>query len=217
MATGRGTLITLEGIDGAGKSTQVELLAARLGARGHHVVTTREPGATPLGRELRRLLLSSELALEPESELLLFLADRVEHVRRILVPALAAGAIVLCDRFSDSTIAYQGYGREGDLARVRRWDEESRHGLSADLTLLLDCPVALAAERGRAAEDRYQGLDTRFHTRVRDGFLALAAAEPERIQRINASGAIAAVQEDVTRTVDAWLEQHGHERAGGPR
>ena len=91
MATGRGTLITLEGIDGAGKSTQLELLAAHLGARGHHVVTTREPGATPLGRELRRLLLGSELALEPESELLLFLADRVEHVRRVLLPALAAG------------------------------------------------------------------------------------------------------------------------------
>ena len=212
-ATGRGALITLEGIDGAGKSTHVELLAAHLGARGHHVVTTREPGATPLGRELRRLLLGSELALEPESELLLFLADRVEHVRRILLPALAAGAIVLCDRFSDSTIAYQGYGREADVARVRRWDEESRRGLSADLTLLLDCPVALAAERRRATNDRYQALDAKFHTRVRDGFLALAAAEPERIHRIDASGSIAAVQSGVACTVDAWLERCGRPAA----
>jgi len=202
-----GTLITIEGIDGAGKSTQVDLLAAHLGARGHHVVATREPGATPLGHELRRLLLQSEIALEPFAELLLFLADRVEHVRRVIAPALAAGAIVLCDRFSDSTIAYQGYGREADVARVRRWDEESRAGITPDLTLLLDCPVAVASARRRHATDRYQSLDPAFHQRVRDGFLALAALEPTRVRRVDASRDVAGVRDEIERVVGTWLEE----------
>jgi dTMP kinase len=213
--TSAGALITLEGIDGAGKSTHVALLADHLGQRGRRVVVTREPGATPLGRELRRLLLESDLALGPESELLLFLADRVEHVRSVIRPALAVGAVVLCDRFSDSTMAYQGYGRRADLARVARWDAESRDGVHADLTLLLDCPIPVAAERRRSARDRYQVLDTAFHTRVRDGFLALAAAEPDRIRRVDASRPIAAVQADVAAAVDAWLDARGDERAPG--
>ncbi len=200
-------MITIEGIDGAGKSTQIEPLAAHLRAAGHDVVATREPGATPLGRELRRVLLESEIALEPRTELLLFLADRVEHVRRVIAPALATGALVLCDRFADSTIAYQGYGREEDVERVRRWDAESRDGITADLTLLLDCPPAIAATRRRPVTDRYQSLDEAFHRRVRAGFLALAVAEPDRIRRIDASGDIAAVRAEVTRVVDAWLAE----------
>jgi dTMP kinase len=169
------------------------------------VLTTREPGATPLGRELRRLLLRSEIALEPSAELLLFLADRIQHVRGVIRPALASGAIVLCDRFSDSTIAYQGYGRQQDLARVARWDAESREGLEPDLTLLLDCPVDVAAVRRTAATDRYQSLGRAFHERVRAGFLALAAAAPERVRRIDASGSVDDVRRAVTRVVDEWL------------
>jgi dTMP kinase len=205
--TTSGALITVEGVDGAGKSTQIALLARHLRARGCEVVTTREPGATPLGREVRRLVLESEIALEPLAELLLFLADRVEHVRRVIVPALAAGAIVLCDRFSDSTIAYQGYGRAGDVARVRRWDEESRDGVTADLTLLLDCPVPVAAARLPQATDRYQALEAAFHERVRAGFLTLADADPRRVRRIDASEDIARVRDEITAVVDSWLTE----------
>jgi dTMP kinase len=205
----RGRLVTLEGIDGAGKSTQVDHLASVLEQRGHRVVRTREPGATPLGRELRRMVLGREIALTPEAELLLFLADRVEHVATVIRPALAAGAIVVCDRFSDSTIAYQGYGHGQDLERVRRWDAESRNGLSPHLTLLLDCPVELGAERRHRESDRYQALDRDFHERVRRGFLEQAAAAPGRVHRIDARRPRAAVSADVPRVTLAWLEVHG--------
>jgi len=203
--TRRGALITIEGIDGAGKSTQVEPLAAHLRARGYDVVTTREPGATPLGRELRRVLLESDVALEPRTELFLFLADRVEHVRRVIAPALAAGSIVLCDRFADSTIAYQGYGRGADVAEIRRWDAASRDGIAPDLTVLLDLPLDVAAPRRHHVSDRYQSLDDRFHERVRAGFLALAAAEPSRIRRIDASAPLETVRTEIAAVVDAWL------------
>jgi len=147
------------------------------------------------------------MPLEPRAELLLFLADRVEHVERVIRPALAANAIVLCDRFSDSTIAYQGYGREADVASVRRWDAESRDGLAADLTLLLDCPVPIAAARLQETTDRYQALETAFHERVRAGFLQLAAEEPRRIRRIEASESISTVRDAIAATVDAWLAE----------
>jgi dTMP kinase len=206
-AAQRGYLLTIEGIDGAGKSTQVVRLAEMLERRGYDVIRTREPGATPLGREVRRLLLETELALSPPAELLLFLADRAEHVAHVIQPGLAAGAIVLCDRYSDSTIAYQGYGREADLERVRRWDADSRNGIAADLTLLLDCPIELTAERRRRDRDRYQVLDPTFHQRVRDGFLALAAAAPERIRRIDASRDLETVSTDVATVVSTWLAE----------
>ncbi len=147
------------------------------------------------------------MVLEPSTELLLFLADRVEHVRRVIQPALASGAIVLCDRFSDSTVAYQGYGRNGDVARVRRWDAESRDGLAADLTLLLDCPIVVASARLHAAADRYHALDAAFHERVRAGFLALAEAEPQRVRRIDATADIAHVRDEIAAIVDPWLTE----------
>jgi dTMP kinase len=208
-STRRGVLITVEGIDGAGKSTQVERLAAMLRADGHRVIATREPGATPLGRELRRLVLGRELVLTAEAELLLFLADRAEHVATVIAPALADGAVVLCDRFSDSTIAYQGYGRQADLARVRRWNDESSAGVVPDLTLLLDCAVEVGAERRRREADRYQTLDAGFHERVRQGFLTQAAAEPDRIRRIDAGRDLAAVSADVVDVVRRFLAARG--------
>jgi dTMP kinase len=176
---------------------------------GHDVVTTREPGATALGRELRRMVLGREIALSPEAELLLFLADRAEHVATVIAPALRAGSIVLCDRFFDSTLAYQGYGRERDLARVRRWNAESSAGLVPDLTLLLDCPIELAAERRHRETDRYQVLDRDFHERVRHGFLAEAAAAPTRIRRIDASRELAIVSAEVARLTLDWLATRG--------
>lgn len=205
----QGCLLTVEGIDGAGKTTQVEGLAALLAARGRRLVSTREPGATALGRELRRMVLGREIALTPEAELLLFLADRADHLATVIRPALAAGAIVLCDRFLDSTIAYQGYGRQQDLARVRRWDAESRDGLEPDLTVLLDCPVELGAARRHRETDRYQALDRAFHERVRAGFLAEAAAAPARIHRIDATRDFAIVHAEVAAVVVGWLDAHG--------
>jgi dTMP kinase len=210
--TARGCLITVEGIDGAGKSAQVERLAAVLAAAGYRVVSTREPGATALGRELRRLVLGREIALAADAELFLFLADRADHVASVINPALRDGAIVLCDRFTDSTIAYQGHGRQRDLERVRRWDVESRGGLEPDLTLLLDCPVELGAGRRRRETDRYQALDRDFHERVRRGFLAEAAAAPARIRPIDGSRDLAVVSAEVERLTLDWLATHGFGR-----
>jgi len=207
----RGYFITFEGIDGAGKSTQLRLLADLLVARGQTVVTTREPGSTPFGEQVRSMLLASEIALTPNTELLLFLADRTEHVARVIEPALAAGKIVLCDRFSDSTIAYQGYGRQADVARIARWDAETRGGLEADLTFLLDCPVGEGARRRCRTSDRYQSLDAAFHQRVRDGFLAIAAAAPHRVRRIDTTGPVTEVSAEIARITLTGLE----ERFGG--
>ena len=205
----RGCLITVEGIDGAGKSTQVERLVVLLAERGHLVVGTREPGATALGRELRRMVLGRELELARDAELFLFLADRAEHLATVIKPALASGAIVLCDRFMDSTVAYQGHGRQNDLERVRRWDADSRRGIAPDLTLLLDCPIELGAERRQRESDRYQALDREFHERVRRGFLEQAAAEPARIRRIDGSRDLAIVSAEVAGVTLTWLAEHG--------
>lgn len=209
VATPPGCLITVEGIDGAGKSTQVERLAALLTAHGHRLVGTREPGATALGRELRRMVLGREIGLSPDAELLLFLADRAEHVATVIAPALRSGAVVLCDRFADSTLAYQGYGRERDLDRVRRWNAEANAGIEADLTLLLDCPIELGAERRHRETDRYQVLDRGFHERVRRGFLAEAAAAPHRVRRIDASRDLDTVTAEVGRVTLEWLAARG--------
>lgn len=205
----RGCLITVEGIDGAGKSTQVERLGARLRARGHRLVKTREPGATALGRELRRMVLDRDLTLAPDAELLLFLADRAEHVAALIAPALAEGAVVLCDRFADSTLAYQGYGHARDLDRIRRWNADASAGIVPDLTVLLDCPIELGAGRRQRETDRYQVLDRVFHERVRAGFLAEAASHPDRIHRIDASRDLEAVSADVAALTFAWLDAHG--------
>jgi len=205
----RGCLITVEGIDGAGKSTQVERLVVLLAERGHLVVGTREPGATALGRELRRMVLGRELELARDAELFLFLADRAEHLATVIKPALASGAIVLCDRFMDSTVAYQSHGRQNDLERVRRWDADSRRGIAPDLTLLLDCPIELGAERRQRESDRYQALDREFHERVRRGFLEQAAAEPARIRRIDGSRDLAIVSAEVAGVTLTWLAEHG--------
>ena len=126
------------------------------------------------------MVLGREIALAPDAELLLFLADRAEHVATVIAPALQSGAVVLCDRYADSTLAYQGWGRERDLARVRRWNAEACGGVQADLTLLLDCPIELGAERRQRETDRYQVLDRGFHERVRQGFLDQAAAASVR-------------------------------------
>jgi dTMP kinase len=183
--------VTFEGIEGSGKSTHLGLLAAHLRSAGHRVVETREPGGTAAGRAIRAILLGADaLPLEPLAELLLYCADRTQHLGEIVRPALASGHVVLCDRFSDSTIAYQGYARGLDLETVRALDAQARGGLRPDLTFLLDCPArgGLRRARGRgAAGDRFEDAPLAFHERVRAGFRALAAAEPERFHAVDST------------------------------
>jgi dTMP kinase len=197
--------VTFEGIEGSGKSTHLQALAAHLRTAGHVVVETREPGGTAAGREIRRLLLGPEaLPLTPLAELFLYLADRAQHVDEVIRPALAAGRIVLCDRFSDSTLAYQGYARGLDLDVLRALDERARGGIAPTLTVLLDCPVdeGIARARGRAATaDRFERETVAFHERVRAGFRALAAGDPRRFVVIDASAPIADVQARVVEEV----------------
>jgi dTMP kinase len=176
----RGRLIALEGIDGCGKSTQARALAEALGAR-----LTREPGATDIGVRLRQLLLAPELpALSPRTEALLMAADRAEHVAEVLAPALTAGEWFVTDRFSGSTLAYQGYGRGLDLASLDELVRWATGGLAADLSVLVDVPIEVAAARlrrgagGAARLDRMEQMGPDFASRVREGFLALAAADP---------------------------------------
>lgn len=196
-----GLFVTFEGIEGCGKSTHLRRLAEALRAGGYGVVETREPGGTELGRALRGLLLApSSTPPAPLAELFLYCADRAQHVADVIRPALEAGRIVLCDRFSDSTIAYQGYGRGLDLDLVRTLDARARDGVQPSLTLLLDCPVAdgLARARGRTGEtDRLERETPAFHEAVRRGFHALAAAAPARYRIVDSSRPADQVARDV--------------------
>ena len=173
--TSPGRLLALEGIDGSGKSTQARALAAALGAR-----LTHEPGATPLGAALRRLLLDPESPpVSLRAEALLMAADRAEHLALLIEPALEAGEWVVSDRFSGSTLAYQGYGRGLDTAELRRLVEWATSGVGPDLSILVDVPVKVAQARlAKSAKDRLERLGPRFAQLVRDGFLALAADDP---------------------------------------
>ncbi|MEK9722665.1 MAG: dTMP kinase [Rhodospirillaceae bacterium] len=186
-----GRFITFEGGEGAGKSTQLAWLAARLEAAGLDVVTTREPGGAPAAEEIRRLLVFGETGRwRPETEMLLHYAARMEHVAEVVRPALAAGRWVVCDRFHDSTRAYQGYGHGLDLQAIGRLHDLLLDGFGPDLTLILDLPVdvGLARTHGRGgAEDRYERMGRAFHERLRAGFLEIAAAEPARCAVIDAT------------------------------
>ena len=205
----RGAFITVEGGDGAGKTTLARSLADCLGASGREVRLTFEPGGTSLGRRLRSLVLDPELEMGDWDETWLFLAARASHVQDVLLPALAEGELVFSDRFSDSTLAYQGYGRGLDLDRLRRLNAEATQGLTPDLTLLLDVPaeVGLARTRARSSEgDRIGDADLAFHERVNAGFRALAAEHSERIATIDASQDASSVLTDALTIVSDWLE-----------
>ncbi len=186
-----GRLITFEGVEGAGKSTQVRLLAAALRRHGREVVETREPGGTPLGEELRAIVKHHPGDLAPAAELLIFAACRAQLVEHLIRPALERDAIVLCDRFADSTTVYQGLARGLDLAFIQLLHEFTLgNDCVPALTLLLDLPaeggLARAAARGGVAADRFEAEGAAFHTAIRDGFLTLAKAEPNRFRVIPA-------------------------------
>ncbi len=197
--------ITLEGIDGAGKSTQLAALAERLGRAGGEVVRTREPGGTPLAETLRGLVLGQPM--DALSEVLLVFAARRDHLVQCIEPALARGATVLCDRFTDATFAYQGAGRGFDLRVLGQLEAQVHGARQPDLTLWFDLPAAQAAQRrARArAADRFEAQDEAFFERVRAGYAARQAGAPERLLRIDASG----TPEAVWQQVEQALERRG--------
>lgn len=193
---GRGRFVTFEGIEGSGKTTQIARIAERLAAGGEDVLVTREPGGTPLGRKLRAVLLEDGAApIDPCTELLLYVADRAQHLAEVVEPALAAGRAVLCDRYADATLAYQGYGRGLDLDRIRALHASAPLDRRPDRTILLDLDPRIGVDRARR-RNREFGLDTvegrfereriEFHRRVRDGYLAIAASEPFRFRIVAA-------------------------------
>ncbi|MEW6303244.1 MAG: dTMP kinase [Verrucomicrobiota bacterium] len=192
----RGLFITFEGTEGGGKSTQIQRLAERLRGLGHRVRALREPGGTPIGEEIRHTLKHSDAghAMTPEAELLLMNASRAQLVREVIRPALHAGEIVLCDRFYDSTVAYQGYGRQLDLAHVRAIIDFAVGDTRPDLTLLLHVPLDVSEARRQSRQtteapprDRFEEAERDFFQRVEQGYHALATAEPQRIRVIDAT------------------------------
>lgn len=208
----KGLFITLEGLDGAGKTTQLHKAAELLRQQGYDVVESREPGGTELAEKVRALVLDAALPLNNTTQTLLYLAARSEHVDKLLRPALEAGKIVLCDRFSDSTLAYQGLaaGKTIDeLTDLRQLNAFATEGLAPDLTLVLDGDPKLLLKRrdARGVTDRYeeQGLELQY--KLRSAFAALAKAEPERMRIINAEGSEAAVSAAIMAVIGEFLER----------
>lgn len=202
----RGCFITVEGVEGVGKSTQIEALVERLRDHGHRVVLTREPGGTELGEAIRALLLSDRYpAMHPDTELLLMFAARSEHLHRRILPALEAGEWVVCDRFTDASYAYQGGGRGMPLARIEELEHWTLGDFRPDATLLLDAPpeVGLARARARGPQDRFEQEELAFFERVRAVYLQRAEAEPERFRIIDASRPLAVVRAEVEAVADA--------------
>lgn len=205
----RGLFITLEGVEGSGKTTQTAIVAGALRAAGFSVTVTHEPGGTRAGEAIRAIFLDPAVSLNVASELLLVLADRAQHVREKLAPALARGEIVISDRYSDSTVAYQGYGRGFDLKLLGELNRLASDGMKPDLTIVLDCPVETGLDRTRRRArgdvrrpDRFEGEEVDFHRRVRDGFLAIAKGEPRRVTVVDSARELDAVSADIRRAVD---------------
>ena len=203
----RGLFITLEGGEGAGKSTSLAFVCELLEQAGRRVVVTREPGGTPLGEKIRELLLHGRESMDVDTELLLMFAARAEHLARVIRPTLAEGACVVCDRFTDATYAYQGGGRGVPEARIRILEDWVQQGLRPDITLLLDIPVKQGLGRAgqRSAPDRFEREKIDFFERVRNHYLAAAASEPQRIRVIDAACDIPAVQAQLRSALAAIL------------
>ena len=203
-----GSFITLEGIEGAGKTTCMAQVQALLEAAGKEVMKTREPGGTDLGEDLRRLLLGHKhTGMAEDSELLLMFASRAEHLQRKILPALERGEWVLCDRFTDATYAYQGGGRGIENARIQQLESWVQRGVKPDLTLLLDLPVELGLKRAgkRSAPDRFESEALNFFEKVRDAYLDLANAEPGRIKIIDASLPLEEVASQIILAIENFL------------
>lgn len=211
-----GFFISLEGIEGCGKTTQLRLLAEWLRAADRQVLTTREPGGCPIADQIRAILLTPQSqALVPRAELLLYAAARAQHVDEVVRPALQAGKIVLCDRYTDATLAYQGGGRGLDRALIIELNALASAGLTPRLTLLLDLPVEIglgrASSRNQATADqegRFEQESLDFHRRVQTAYRQLASAEPERFRLIDANGSVEQVNQRIMAVVTAFLADH---------
>jgi dTMP kinase len=211
-----GRFITFEGLDGSGKSTQLNRAAEYLRALGHKVIATREPGGTDLGQQLRDLLLHAppQSAISPLAELLLMFGARVQHIEQVIGPALKAGALVLCDRFTDSSVAYQGYGRGVPLAAIHSLDHLLERSIRPGLTLLLDIAAAASAQRtGQRNREtlqphtRFEKEGADFFERVRQGYLAIAREEPQRVKVVEAGQPVEEVWAAVKRELDSFLRK----------
>ena len=202
-----GRFITFEGIDKCGKSTQAEMLSERLRQLGHEVVLTLEPGGTPLGEKIRELVLGNEYETGDRAELLLFAADRAQHVHEVILPALRMGNTVISDRFVDSTIAYQGFGREMDFTSLNKVQEIATGGLRPALTFWIDITLDISRERKLLDDpDRLETGGDIFYENIRRGYQTLYNSEPERIKRLDGTHSIQAISQQVFETV-CTLEQ----------
>ncbi len=205
---GKGFFLTLEGSEGVGKTSNLDYIKSLLEKAGIDYIVTREPGGTPLGEALRDMLLGEDFkGMSEDTELMLMFAARAEHVARVIRPALQRGQWVLCDRFTDATYAYQGGGRQLDMARIGGLEQWVLGELRPDLTLLLDAPVEIGRQRAgkRSAPDRFEQERDAFFNRVRRTYLDRAEAEPQRIRVIDASGDLASVQRQIDRELEAHL------------
>lgn len=197
----RGLFITFEGADGCGKTTQIKLLDEYLRAKGYRTLLTREPGSKGLGEKLREILLNYDGEVSPVAESFLFLADRAQHVDCIIKPALEKGIIVLCDRHTDSTLAYQGYGRGLNLEEIRKLNKIATSGLTPNLTIVLDVDIETSQARVGVQKDRMESAGIEFFQRVRNGFLEIAKQEPERVKVVNSADTIENIHKKIVELV----------------
>ena len=193
----KGLFITFEGADGCGKTTQMNLLAEYLKKQGREVVLTREPGSKGLGEKIREILLNYDGEVSDRCESFLFLADRAQNIDTIVNPAVDAGKIVLCDRHTDSSVAYQGYGRGLDIERINMLNNLATNGKKSDITFVFDIDTETSMKRVGKEKDRMESAGFEFHTKVRNGYLEIAKKEPERIKVIDASKSIEEIHQEV--------------------
>ena len=198
--------ITFEGADGCGKTTQIELINKYLQEKGYKTLVTREPGAKGLGEKLREILLNYEGEVSPNCESFLFLADRAQHVDCIIKPALKNNTIVLCDRHTDSTIAYQGYGRQLDIQEIKKLNDIAVNGLKPDLTIVFDIDVETSMQRVGKTKDRMESAGMEFFNRVRNGYLEIAKDEPNRVKVINSADTIENIHTKVVELVEEVIK-----------
>ncbi len=203
----KGLFITFEGADGSGKTTQLNLIKNFLEEKGFEVVVTREPGALDLGKKIREILLHYDGVVADRCELFLFLADRAQHVETFIKPNIEQGKIVLCDRHTDSTVAYQGYGRGQDVKLLKDLNKLAVNNLTPDLTLLFDVSTEVAQQRVGNEKDRMEAIGLEFHKKVRNGYLELQKENPERIKLINANNSIETVFEDTKNIIINLIEE----------
>ncbi|HAE0521253.1 dTMP kinase [Exiguobacterium sp. BRG2] len=206
----KGTFITVEGPDGAGKTTQLQLLNDVLKEKGYNVMMTREPGGTRVGNEIRSLILNPDFEeMKEMTEILLYAASRAQHVEELIRPALEAGTIILCDRFVDASLAYQGYGLGHPIDLVRHINDSATGGLAPDRTYLFDLTVTDSKKRmmDRGALDRIEQRDDAFRARVYNGFKQIAASDPERVQIVQANRSIEVIHQDLVEDVITYLEE----------